>query len=70
MGFKDQFGTIGESVRLKCKIVSGMDDNTISWDVNGKPLKVKKNYNVVRNGRCVHPRNNPTFPSSNSSINE
>jgi len=26
-------------VRLKCKIVSGMDDNTISWDVNGKPLK-------------------------------
>ena len=34
-----QFGMLGERIRLECKVTSAANDNSISWDKNGNPIK-------------------------------
>ena len=36
---REQVGSIGETMTLSCKIESGLDDNTISWDMSGVPVR-------------------------------
>ena len=36
---REQVGSIGETMTLSCKIESGLEDNTISWDMSGVPVR-------------------------------
>ena len=36
---QEQYGTLGDSVTLTCRIESGLEDNSISWDKSGRPVR-------------------------------
>ena len=35
---RTQYGLVGQDLTLTCSVHSGLDDNTISWDVAGLPV--------------------------------
>ena len=48
---KTQYGVAGQDITLTCSVDSGLDDNTISWDVAGLPVSpdnVKYEVRVTR----------------------
>ena len=54
--FPTQYGVAGQDVQLTCSVNSGLDDNTISWDVAGLPVSpdnVKYEVRVSRGENYV-----------------
>ena len=54
--FQTQYGVAGQDVQLTCSVNSGLDDNTISWDVAGLPVSpdnVKYEVRVSRGENYV-----------------
>lgn len=48
MSDKDQFGKLGERIRLECRASSAGNNNSISWDKNGIPITMENTEYEIR----------------------